>query len=79
MVRPWLADLNKRFGVNNKRLWAEAYAAAVYTKNHLPYSSLQDMTPYEAFHRKKLLISHLQLFGRKCFIYIPEERHLPGS
>src|SRR5258705_10012822 len=33
MVRPWLADLNKRF-------WAEAYAAAVYTKNHLLHSSL---------------------------------------
>ena len=29
MVRPWLADLNKRFGINNKRLWAEAYAATV--------------------------------------------------
>ena len=79
MVRPWLADLNKCFGINNKRLWAEAYAAVVYTKNCLPHSSLQDMTPFEAFHRKKPSISHLQPFGRKCFIYIPEERHLPGS
>src|SRR5258706_10420387 len=37
------------------------------------------MTPFEAFHRKKPSISHLQLFGRKCFIHIPEERRLPGS
>ena len=78
MVRPWLADLNKRFGLN-KRLWAKAYAAAVYTKNRLPHSSLQDMTPYEAFHRKKPSISHLQPFSRKCFIHILKERCLPGS
>src|SRR5258705_9832809 len=37
------------------------------------------MTPFEAFHRKKPSISYLQPFGRKCFIHIPEERHLPGS
>ena len=47
--------------------------------NHLPYSSLQDMTPFEAFYRKKPSISHLQPFGRKCFIHIPKERCLPGS
>ena len=72
MVRPWLADLNKRFGLN-KRLWAEAYATAVYTKNRLPHSSLQDMTPYEVFHRKKPSISHLQPFSRKS--YIPARSH----
>src|SRR5258706_12269267 len=37
------------------------------------------MTLFEAFHRKKPSISHLQPFGRKCFTHIPEERHLPGS
>ena len=37
------------------------------------------MTPFEAFHRKKPSISHLQPFGRNCFIHIPEERRLPGS
>ena len=85
MARPWLVDLNNRLGLNkrlngsHKRFWAEAYAAAVYTKNRLPHSSLQNMTPFEAFHRKKPSISHLQPFGRKCFIHIPEERHLPRS
>src|SRR5258706_1894519 len=81
MARPWLVDLNNHLGLNvsHKRFWAEAYAAAVYTKNRLPHSSLQDMTPFEAFHHKKPSISHLQLFGRKCFIHIPKERRLPGS
>src|SRR5258705_7500077 len=85
MARPWLVDLNNRLGLNkrldgsHKRFWAEAYAAAVYTKNRLPHSSLQDMTLFEVFHRKKPSISHLQPFGRKCFIHIPEERRLPGS
>ena len=78
MVRPWLADLNKGFSLN-KHLWAEAYAAMVYTKNRLPHSSLQDMTPFEVFHCKKPSISHLQLFGRKCFVHIPQERCLPRS
>src|SRR5258706_9219532 len=85
MARLWLVDLNNHLGLNkrldgsHKHFWAEAYAAAVYTKNRLPHSSLQNMTLFEAFHRKKPSISHLQLFGRKCFIHIPEERRLPGS
>ena len=37
------------------------------------------MIPFEVFHCKKPSISHLQPFGRKCFIYIPKERRLPGS
>ena len=37
------------------------------------------MILFEAFYHKKPLISHLQLFGRKCFIHIPKERRLPGS
>src|SRR5258705_9729911 len=37
------------------------------------------MTPFEVFHRKKPSISHLQPFGRKCFIHIPEEQRLPRS
>ena len=45
----------------------------------MSHSSLQDMTPFEAFHRKKPSISHLQPLGRKCFVHIPEEQHLLGS
>ena len=51
----------------------------VYSKNRLPHLSLHDMIPFEVFHRKKPSISHLQPFGRKCFIHIPKEQHLPRS
>ena len=37
------------------------------------------MTIFEVFHHKRPSISHLQLFGRKYFVHIPEEQRLPGS
>ena len=37
------------------------------------------MILFEAFNHKKPSISHLQPFGRKCFVHIPEEQRLPGS
>ena len=37
------------------------------------------MTLFEAFHQEKPSISHLQPFGRKYFIHIPEEQYLPRS
>ena len=72
MAKPWLIGLNKRF-------WVEVYAAVVYNKNHLPHSSEQDMILFEVFHHMKPSISHLQLFGTKCFIHIFKERILPES
>ena len=45
----------------------------------MPHSSIQDIIPFEAFHHKKSSISHLQPFGRKCFIHIPKKQHLSGS
>src|SRR5258706_13975616 len=61
----------------DKHYWAEASATAVYLRNRLPYSAVKIMTPYEVLYKPK--ISHLQPFGNKCYVYIPEERHLPGS
>ena len=37
------------------------------------------MILFKVFHCIKPLISNLQLFGRKCFVHIPEEWCLPGS
>jgi len=66
--------------MSSKFLWAEAAATAVYVKNWLPYSRLPDrMTPYQALHRKKPSIKHLQPFGRRCYVYIPEEIWPSGS
>ena len=37
------------------------------------------MILFKVFYYKKSSISHLQPFDRKCFIYIPKERHLLKS
>jgi len=72
MVRAMLMKLDKHY-------WAEASATAVYLKNRLPHSVVKGMTPYQALFNKKPKISHLQPFGNKYYVHIPEERRLPGS
>ena len=37
------------------------------------------MTPYEALYNIKLKISHLQPFGKDCYIHILEEHRPPSS
>jgi len=74
MMRAMMMDIDSKF------LWAEAAATAVYIRNRLPHSRLPDQTtPYEALHGKKPSIKHLQPFGRRCFMHIPEETRPPGS
>ena len=53
-------------------------ATAVYIKNRLPHSALPQ-TPYEALKGEKPSIKHLQPFGRKCYMHIPEEARPSGS
>ena len=62
-----------------RRYWAEASTTAVYLKNRLPHSDVKGMTPYEALYNIKPKISHLQPFGKDCYVHIPEERRPPGS
>ena len=66
-------------GFTDRRFWPEACACAVYLKNRLPHSAIKGMTPYEAFHGKKPQISHLQPFGRECYVHIPKESRPSGS
>ena len=47
----------------NKRFWGEAINLAVYLKNRLAHKRVKDQTPYEAYHGKKPMVHHLQLFG----------------
>src|SRR5258706_12481356 len=65
----------------DKHYWAKASATAVYLKNRLPHSAIlvKGMTPYQVLYNKKLQISHLQPFGNKCYMHIPEEYYLPRS
>jgi len=65
--------------MEDRRLWAEAVGTFGYTKNRQPHSALSGRTPYEAFYKAKLTISHLQPLGRKCYRHIPKAKRGPGS
>jgi hypothetical protein len=41
--------------------WGEVMVTAVYILNLLPTKALNGMTPYEAWHGRKLVISHLRV------------------
>ena len=56
----------KARGVPN-RFWCEAVATAVYILNVSPTKAFMNMTPLEAWRRKKLSVSHLRIFG--CTTY----------
>jgi transposase InsO family protein len=60
-------------------LWSEAINTAVYIKNRIPHKAVKESTPYEVIHGNKPSIRHLQPFGRKCFVHIPEEKRPSGS
>ena len=58
-----------------KSLWAEAIAWSVYTKNHLPHSTISFKIPYELFYGQHPPLDYLRSFGTPCIIHImPEER-----
>lgn len=59
-----------------KKFWAEASNTAVYLKNRSVTSSLDNITPYEAWYGKKPDMSHIRLFGSPVMIHIPKERRL---
>lgn len=63
--------------IEDRRLWAEAVGTFVYTKNRQPHSALRGKSPYEAFYKPKPAISHLQPFGRKCYLHIPKAKRGP--
>jgi hypothetical protein len=60
-------------------LWAEAVNMAAYLMNRLPHKHLpSSTTPFERFHGKRPTISHLKLFGSKCYVHIREEEYFSG-
>jgi len=65
--------------IDDCRLWAEVVGTFVYTKNRQPHSVLSGKTPYEAFHKTRPAISHLQPFGRECYLHIPKAKRGAGS
>ena len=68
MSRSMLIDAKLR-----KKFWAEAVSTAVYLKNRSPSKPLQNMTPYEAWHGRKPVVSHLRVFGCDAYAHIPRD------
>jgi len=51
--------------------WAEAAAYSVHTRNVIPSCRHSDKIPMEAFTGKRQDISHLRVFGSRCWARIP--------
>jgi len=55
-------------------LWGEAISTHIYIYNRCPSSMLHNnITLYKRVFRQPPSISHLQVFGSKCFIQVPDE------
>lgn len=58
----------------HKNFWAEAVSTAVYLKNRSIASGLHDKTPYEMWHGRKPILSHIRIFGSPVMVHVPKER-----
>ena len=56
-----------------KKMWAEAITTANYLRN-VTATSVDDKTPYEAFHKVKPDLSLLKVFGCLAHVHIPKAR-----
>ena len=64
--------LNK--GEVPKEFWPEVIVWSVHILNRSPTFSVRDMTPHEAWSRRKHVVDHFRNF--KCIVYahIPDEK-----
>eukprot|EP00252_Welwitschia_mirabilis_P022462 TRINITY_DN607_c0_g1_i3.p1 TRINITY_DN607_c0_g1~~TRINITY_DN607_c0_g1_i3.p1 ORF type:complete len:1070 (-),score=207.18 TRINITY_DN607_c0_g1_i3:857-3973(-) len=53
-----------------KRFWGEAIHTANYIQNRAITKNLKNSTPYEMWYGHKPNLSHLKIFGTKCFVKI---------
>jgi hypothetical protein len=54
--------------------WGEAVVTAVYILNRSPTKALNGMTPYETWHGRKPVVSHLRVFD--CLAFGKELGHI---
>ena len=54
--------------------WGEAVMTVVHLLNRLPTKALDSKTPYEAWHGRKPMVSHLRVFG--CLAFAKELNHV---
>ena len=55
--------------------WCFAVIYAVYIINRSPTHTWESKTPFEAYTGNKPSIAHLQIFGCKAYVHIPQEKH----
>ncbi len=58
-----------------KKFWAEALSTVVYVRNRVISRSLpKNITPYHLWMRKAPDLSHLRVFGSKCWYVLPKKK-----
>ena len=53
--------------------WAEAIRTAVYILNRSSTSSLDGITPFEAWYEKRSNVNHFRVFGCLAYVHLPKE------
>ena len=56
-----------------KFLRAESIATSAYLYNRTPHRSINFNSPFELLHGAPPTMSHLQIFGCKAYVHIPDE------
>lgn len=55
-------------------MWAELCSSAVYILNRTGKSSVEGVSPYELWYRRKPRIKHLRIIGSVCYSHIPDQK-----
>ena len=58
----------------NSCYWAEVVHTTIYLRNRSPSSSLDGITPFEAWYGFKPMVKHLRVFGLVCYALVPKEK-----
>jgi hypothetical protein len=54
--------------------WGDALGAFVHVLNRSPSSSLDGITPYEAWFNHKPSVSHLRVFGCQAYVHVQKDK-----
>lgn len=54
--------------------WAEAVYTLMYIQFQIYSKTVRDKTPFELWHRHKLFLKHLKVFGSVYYLHLPKER-----
>src|ERR1044072_1093146 len=54
--------------------WGEAVMTATYILNRCPTQRLKSQVPEAVWSGKRPSVTHLRVFGSKCFVHVPEQR-----